>query len=63
MQSISREEFEKHFKDVNASWALEGAELNEIEKELLFMKLNNGITEEEYNRFILECIQSDGQFQ
>ncbi|MCY9763241.1 hypothetical protein M5X06_22035 [Paenibacillus alvei] len=55
MEKVSREKFEKHFKDLNASWAYEGAELNEVEKELAFKRLNGEISEEEYMKAIMEA--------
>lgn len=53
-KKIDREEFERHFKQVNASWGYEGAEIDEKGKELIFKRLNGEITEEEFNRLVAE---------
>lgn len=49
-KNISREDFEKAFRIMNGSWGYECAQLSELEKELLFKRLNDQITDEEYNR-------------
>lgn len=51
---ISREEFEKIFRRTNASWSYEDAELNDEEKELIWKRLNEEITDEEFNCALLE---------
>ncbi|WP_058302036.1 hypothetical protein [Gorillibacterium timonense] len=52
--NISRQEFEKIFRRMNASWSYEDAELNDEEKELLWKRLNEEITDEEFNRSLIE---------
>ncbi|MCH1640869.1 hypothetical protein MJ257_12200 [Paenibacillus timonensis] len=39
---------------MNASWSYEDAELNDEEKELLWKRLNEDITDEEFNQALLE---------
>lgn len=51
---ISEEEFERIFKEVNASMAFEDAALNDIEKDLLYKRLNGEISEEEYIELFLK---------
>ncbi|MCP1311902.1 hypothetical protein [Paenibacillus tyrfis] len=51
---ITRQEFEKIFRRTNASWSYEDAELNDEEKELIWKRLNEEITDEEFNRALLE---------
>lgn len=51
---ISEEEFERIFKEVNASMAFEDAALNDREKELLYKRLNGEISEEEYLELFLK---------
>jgi hypothetical protein len=46
---ISREEFERNFEQMNASWNYEGAALDKAGKELLFKRLNGDITEAEFH--------------
>ena len=46
--NISKEEFEREFRQVNASWAYEDAALSDKEKELVYRRLNGEITEEEF---------------
>lgn len=53
--TISREEFEKGFKEVNASLNYEEAALNDKEKELLFRRMNGEISDKEYNEAIMEA--------
>lgn len=53
-KNINREEFERHFKQVNGSWSYEDAEMTEEEKELIFKRLNGEITEDEFNKRIAE---------
>ena len=60
MTKWTRELFEKHFKDVNASWDFEDAALNEAEKELLFKRLTGEISDQEYMEAILGG-RSNGQ--
>lgn len=55
--AISREKFEKDFAKVNASWAYENAALNEIEKELLFKRLNGELTDEEFNAEVMKAAE------
>lgn len=52
--SISREQFEKAFRQMNGSWSYENSSLSEAEKEMLFKRLNGEISDEEYNRFFIE---------
>lgn len=54
-KNLTREEFSRHFKEVNASLRFEGAELNEKEEELLYKKITGKITDEEYNKAIMEA--------
>lgn len=56
---LTREQFEKQFKEVNASWAYEDAALSEIEKELLFKRVNGEITDEDYNKAIMEAAKGE----
>lgn len=51
---ISRQDFEKIFRKMKASWSFEDAELNDEEKELLWKRLNEDITDEEFNQALLE---------
>lgn len=51
--NISRQEFEKIFRRMNASWSYEDAELNDEEKELLWKRLNKEITDEEFNQALI----------
>jgi hypothetical protein len=51
--NISRQDFEKIFRKMNASWSYEDAELNDEEKELLWKRLNEEITDEEFNRSLI----------
>ncbi|MBV6717231.1 hypothetical protein [Paenibacillus chitinolyticus] len=51
---VTREQFNKSFKKMNASWSYEDAELNEEEKELLFKRINGEITDEEYNQAFMK---------
>ena len=55
MKKISREEFEKAFRTLNASWAFENMALSEEEKELLFKRINGEIMDEEYNRAFIQA--------
>ncbi|MGE7828521.1 hypothetical protein [Paenibacillus sp. NPDC093718] len=57
MKKISREEFERKFAEVNASWGYENASLNDQEKELLFKRMNGEITDEEYNLAIMKQVK------
>ncbi|WP_054029083.1 hypothetical protein [Bacillus sp. FJAT-28004] len=47
--NVSREAFEKQFKQVNASWGYEDAGIDDKGKELIYKRLNGEITEEEFN--------------
>ncbi|GAB7057878.1 MULTISPECIES: hypothetical protein [unclassified Paenibacillus] len=51
---ISRQEFEEIFRRTNASWSYEDAELNDEEKELIWKRLNEEISDEEFNRAFME---------
>lgn len=51
-KKISREAFEHHFKQVNASWSYENAEVNEEEKELIYKRLIGEISEEDFKKAI-----------
>lgn len=51
---ISEEEFEIIFKEVNASMDFEDVALNDREKELLYKRLNDEISDEEYNELCLK---------
>lgn len=57
--TISREDFEKRFKEVNASLNYEEAALNEKEKDLLFRRLNGEISDKEYNEAMMEAGKSE----
>lgn len=46
--SVSREAFERQFKQVNASWEYEDAGIDDEGKELMFKRLNKLISEEEF---------------
>lgn len=51
---MSRELFEIHFNEVNASQAYEAAELNQEEKELLYKKMVGEISDQDYNRAVMQ---------
>lgn len=48
-KKVEREVFEQEFKQVNASWGYEDAEIDEEGKELIFKRLNGEISEKEFN--------------
>jgi hypothetical protein len=50
---MTREEFEKFFKDINASLEFEDAALSDEEKELLYKRFIGEISDEEYNEALL----------
>ncbi|MEC0094319.1 hypothetical protein [Paenibacillus macquariensis] len=54
MPKISRKEFEEIFKEVNASMDFEDAALNDREKSLLYRRLNDEISDEEYIELFLK---------
>lgn len=54
-KQLSREEFELHFKEVNASMIYEDEGLNDKEKELLYQRMSGKITDEEYNKACMEA--------
>lgn len=49
---ISRDQFERNFEQIQASWGFEGQELNSYEKELLRRVCMGEISKEEFNRSI-----------
>lgn len=51
--SMTREEFEEFFKDINASLEFEDAALSDEEKELLYKRFIGEISDEEYNEALL----------
>ena len=55
-KKISKEEFEKNFAQVNASWGYENAELDEKGKELVFKRLNGEISEEEFRKEVQKLL-------
>jgi hypothetical protein len=60
VKKISREEFERKFAEVNASWGYEeNASLNDHEKEPLFKRMNGEITDEEYNSEIMKQVKNE----
>ncbi|MEK8217220.1 hypothetical protein [Paenibacillus sp. FSL L8-0463] len=54
-KELSREAFEKQFKEVNASMGYEEAQLNEKEKDLLYRRLSGEISDQEYNEAMMEA--------
>jgi hypothetical protein len=54
---LSREEFERNFKQVNASWGYEDAQLDDQGKELLFKRLNGDINEEEFQAAVQNLLK------
>lgn len=57
---ITREQFEKAFQQMNASWAYENAALSDVEKELLFKRLIGEISDAEYNKMFLSNSNKKG---
>lgn len=58
MTQISRERLENLFREVNASWSFEDSALSAHEKDLLFQRLLGDLTDEDYNKAIMEFISS-----
>ncbi|WP_161601603.1 hypothetical protein [Paenibacillus luteus] len=53
---VSREEFDGEFQKVNASWGYENKEVDKKGKELIYKRLNNEITEEEFSEAVKKLI-------
>lgn len=51
---ISEEEFERIFKEVNTSMDFEDVASNDREKELLYKRMNDEISDEEYIELFLK---------
>ncbi|OME46866.1 hypothetical protein BSK59_28910 [Paenibacillus odorifer] len=52
-EKVSQEKFDKMFEQMNASWGYEDQALNQLEKELVFKRINNEISDEEALNLIL----------
>lgn len=56
--NMTREEFERFFRDINASLDFEGAGLSPEEKELLYKRMIGEISDEEFNKALLDGEES-----
>ncbi|WP_186786234.1 hypothetical protein [Paenibacillus agilis] len=52
MKNASRDQFDKEFDSMNASWGYENADISDEGKELIYKMINGQLTEDEFNEAV-----------